>query len=298
MAGPPAQPPERGVDLEPLGVVLGRLRRLKGLSGHDLGQASDMSQSKVSRIERGLTLPTPAEVDRLLTALEVPASLAVELHKQAQRLRMEMIDARAGRKRILHFGVQQDIADLEKAATTIRIFQTGVLPGLLQTDEYARAVLSAFVLPLPAESPETGRLDVLRAVDQRMERQQVLNSTDKKVLLIFTEAVLSYRLCPPDVMLVQLRKIMDRAQLPNVTIAILEQDTQLRYPPVLGFEILDDKTVLIDAPTTGVYAHSDEDVRVFQTIFDWYLEQATTEIDEILNRYFQRYARIVGDSAE
>jgi hypothetical protein len=67
---------------------------------------------------------------------------------------------------------------------------------------------------------------------------------------------------------------------------------------VVGFEIVDERAVVVDLPTTGIYAHGDEDIRVFQTIFDWYLEQATTDIDEILDRYFRRYARIVADSAE
>jgi transcriptional regulator with XRE-family HTH domain len=298
MTGPPSQPPDRGADPEPIGVILARLRRLRNLSGHDLGQATGMSQSKVSRIERGLTLPSPEEVDRLVTALGGPTALAVDLRQRVQRLRAEMIDLRAGGRR-LHLGIfQQEVADLEKSATTIRIFQPGLLPGLIQTDEYARAMLNAFVRPLPAGTPGAARHDVLGAVDQRMHRQQALNDPAKKVVLVFTEAALGYRVCPADVMLTQLRKIRDRAQLPNVTIAILQQEAELRYPPLLGFQILDDKAVVVDLPTTSSYARSDEDIRVFQTIFDWYLEDATTDIDEILDRYFRRYARMVGDDAE
>jgi transcriptional regulator with XRE-family HTH domain len=296
MTGPPFQSSDRS-KTEPVGVVLARLRQLKNLSGQALGRATGMSQSKVSRIERGLTLPSLEEIDRLVAALDGPAGLAVELRQETQRLRVEMIDARAGGRK-LHLGIfQQEVADLEKAATLIRIFQSGILPGLLQTDEYARAILNSFITPLPPASGER-RHDVLAAVDQRLQRQQALNDPSKRILVVFTEAVLGYRLCPPDVMLTQLRKIQDRAQLENVTVGILRQDVQLPYPPLLGFEILDNRAVVVDLPTTGVYARSEEDIRVFQTIFDWYLQGATTDIDEILDRYFQYYARIVGEAAE
>lgn len=279
-----------------LGSMLARLRRLKRLSGQELGRLTGMSQSKVSRIERDQTVPTPEEIGRLVEVLDAPGYLADDILREANRLREEIIDARAGGRRIDLGIFQQEIADLERTASTIRIFQPSLLPGLLQTDEYARAILRSFVEALPPSVPGTTHEDVLRAVDQRMQRQEVLLDRKKEIVLVFTEAVLQYNLCPPDVMMTQLRKIGDRAALENVTIGIVPSAVRLRYPALVGFEITDQNSVLVDLPTTATYARGEADIGVFLTIFSWYLEQAETDIDGMLDRYLRQYAQLVETS--
>jgi hypothetical protein len=237
-------------------------------------------------------MPTQHEIDRLVEALGGTQEIAEDWGRRAERLRDQFIDARSEGQRLHRIGpLQVEIGRLEQAAETIRIFQAGIVPGLLQTDEYARAILTSYVEALPAVQSLDQRHEILAAVARRMQRQEVLQDPTKRVEIVFTESVLQFRLCPPDVMLVQLRKIRELARLDNVTVGIIPMGRELKYPPMLGFQIIDGETVWLDMPTTVVYAHSDDDVRAFMTIFSAYLEQAETNIDAILDQYARHHLK-------
>jgi hypothetical protein len=250
-----------------------------------------MSQSKISRIEHGLAVPTRDEIHRLVDALGGTKELAADWSERAEKLRDQLVDARSAGRQPHHIvgPLQTEIGQLEDAADAIRIFQAGIIPGLLQAEDYARAILTACVEVLPITDSVDWRQEIFFAVTRRMQRQGVLQDTAKKIEIVITESALQFRLCPAEVMLVQLRKIRELAKLENLRFGIIPMGVQLRYPPTVGFEIIDGKTVWLDMPMTVVYAQSEDDIHAFMTIFDAYLEQAETDIDGILDRYVAQY---------
>jgi transcriptional regulator with XRE-family HTH domain len=104
---------------------------------------------------------------------------------------------------------------LEGAATLIRAYEPHYIPGLLQTEDYARAVLRA---GLPTA---TGQ-DIDRLVAVRMERQSLLTRPDPPLLwVVLDETVLRRPVGPPQVVNAQLDRLMEAVALPNVTLQIM-----------------------------------------------------------------------------
>lgn len=130
-----------------------------------------MSAGKLSKIENGRVIPSVQDVDLILTALEVSEEAKVEFLSAARVAATEEAAWRELR-RMGHWKHQQAIQAIEHRTATLRLFQGQLIPGLLQTAEYAAAVFS-----LPPALPEETRAKTVAA---RLERQSVL-SVRKKV---------------------------------------------------------------------------------------------------------------------
>jgi transcriptional regulator with XRE-family HTH domain len=192
---------------EQLGGKLRDLRTRAGLSGYALAERTGLTQSKISRVERGLSL---LSVDELRTWASATNASDAELVEIARLI--EQVSATSWR--ILHrLGVsekQHEIHELEQQATRIQTFQPVVVPGLLQTADYARRVMS---MGYSGEADAT-------AVASRVERQSILYATNKRFDFLITEGALRWQ--PSDFdMSPQLDRIMSIATLPNVSISVV-----------------------------------------------------------------------------
>jgi transcriptional regulator with XRE-family HTH domain len=192
---------------EQLGSKLRHLRLRAGLSGDALAEQAGLSQSKVSRVERGLSLPS---VDELRAWTGTTQATTDELTEIAGLV--EQVAATSWR--ILHrLGLsekQREIAELEQQAASIHTFQPVVVPGLLQVAEYARRTMSMGY---------SGEADA-KAVVARIERQSILYDTSKQFDFLITEGAL--RWCPQDFdMRPQLDRLMSVSSLPNVNVSIV-----------------------------------------------------------------------------
>lgn len=153
-----------------LGEELRSLRHTSGLTSRDAARLLGWHQSKVSRIETGASGVTPADVSRLLDVYAVRDTQLRSL--------LEVLAGSAGgggsgwwhAYRGLIPPQYRDFISLESQASTVRTLETSVVPGLLQTAGYARAVTRASLDGLP-----DGRLDSL--VEVRLTRQRVLRES-------------------------------------------------------------------------------------------------------------------------
>lgn len=140
-----------------------------------------------------------------------------------------------------------------------------------------------------ADMSEASPAVVAEAVSERLKRQVVLSDPDKHFRLIMTEAALSNRIGPPDSMPVQIRRLREVAQQENVFLGIIPADTEWTLPPYHGFELLDDRRVMVDLVNTGLTSHGESDLQLYRQVFDELEAHAVTDIDEILDRYIDRY---------
>jgi transcriptional regulator with XRE-family HTH domain len=271
-----------------LGAALARLRHQRGLTGLELGRRAGMSQAKISKIETGTVTPSPRDVERLARALEASDRVVTELTDQANGLRDQFTDWRLTERNLA--SNQQALAQDEARATQIWVFQVGVVPGLLQTTEYARAILGDYATVLSGHDPGQDSLPASSAVTVRIQRQEVLDDSAKHFDFVLAESVLSTVVGSAAEMLAQLQRIRVVAGQDNVRLAVLPWDAVLSFPPLHGFHVFDDRAVLIDLMSTAVYSRGTEDVRVYRAVFDHYRERAVSEIDPILDRYMYRYA--------
>lgn len=178
------------------------------------------SASKLSRMEHREHGVRPREVEQLLDVYGVTDD-ALREPVLALAVRARERDWRAG------FGFAAELPEhlrtlvsLEAGVTAIRQFETMLVPGLLQTTDYTRAVIEA-------TNPGTvGSIDVERRVSHRMTRQHILRRPDPPSFhVILDEGILRRTVGSRAVMRDQLRKLVDVTAEPHMTVQILPFDT-------------------------------------------------------------------------
>jgi transcriptional regulator with XRE-family HTH domain len=194
-----------------LGARLHALRLERGLTVEQVAEHLLCSPAKVARMETGQRSATPRDIRDLCSIYGVADQSQV-------RLLMDL--AREGKQQAWWQSHELDYfatyVGLEQAATTLSCYQSTIIPGLLQTAEYAQAMYAA---SMPAEfTPE--RVDELIGV--RLRRQQVLDREPPLQLrAVFDEAVLRRVVGGSAVMWAQLRHLKEAANIPNGTLQVI-----------------------------------------------------------------------------
>jgi transcriptional regulator with XRE-family HTH domain len=244
------------------------------------------SSSKVSRMETGHRGATPRDVRDLCRIYDVTDP------SQVQRL-MDL--AKEGKQQAWWQSHELDYfatyVGLEQAATTLIYYQSTIVPGLLQTVEYAQAMYKA---SLPAEfTPE--RADELIKV--RLRRQQVLTREPPLQLwAVCDEAVLHRVVGGPPVMASQLRHLIRAANIPNVTFQVIPYEAGAHPAMDNTFTILEfsgvaPTVVYVEGLMGWLYIERENEVtrykRVFEHLQNFALSpQETIElVSEIGSRY-------------
>ncbi|MFG2888926.1 helix-turn-helix domain-containing protein [Streptomyces sp. NPDC048248] len=195
-----------------LGTQLRRLRESAGITREAAGDAIRGSHAKISRLELGRVGCKERDVADLLTLYNVTDESDREVFLTLAR-RTSTPGWWHQYGDVLPTWFETHIG-LEEAASVIRTYEVQFVPGLLQTEDYARAVTK---LGHPRASAE----EIERRVALRVQRQALLTIPDApRVWAVIDEASLRRPLGGPEVMEGQLRHLMAMAELPNVTLQI------------------------------------------------------------------------------
>ena len=214
-----AAPGSPTVSRRRLAAELREIRERKGRSGDAVAAALRWSPSKISRYERARTGLQPREVEKLLDYYEVTGprrALLLELAEEAAQKGWweEFADS-------ISPDYQQFIG-LEHEATSISAWHLNVISGLLQTEAYARHIISSYNRFEP-RTPSA----IERQVRIRMRRQQLLDREPAvRLSLVLDESVLKRRIRDESVMYEQLHRLAREAERPNLTLQILPLDSQ------------------------------------------------------------------------
>jgi transcriptional regulator with XRE-family HTH domain len=197
-----------------LGKRLQELRETAGLKREEAARVLHVAPATVRRMETAEVALKIPYVQMLLSAYGVPDSEAAEFVALAEEAN------RPGWWQRFH-DVLPDwfslYVSLEGAAKMLRSYEPHFVPGLLQTEDYARAIM------LGGAIGQTEPDDVERHVALRMERQSLLTRPDApKLWVIMDETVLRRPVGGPGVMKAQIEKLLEGARLPNVTLQIAE----------------------------------------------------------------------------
>lgn len=273
------QPRESRAQRVRLGVELRQARTLAGLSGAQLGERIGLSQRTVSRIERGETPISLPQVTAWAKAAKVPADQRLVLTALAEEAAREASEFR----NMLTGGleaVQRAVMEAEAHARTMRNFQLAIVPGLLQTAEYARHILSVadpFRQPSPA--------DLGGAVTVRLERQRILSETGRRLEFVMTEAALRWRPGPAEVIRAQMLQVAEFAALEAVDIRVIPAGTEIHVIPRCPFILYEDRDdgedpcAFVELPHGPVWVNRPENVRIYQAELDR-LRQGALQGDE------------------
>lgn len=218
------------------------------------------AQSKVSRLEHGRQTATADDVTAWVHALGGPPATADNLIVDLQAVRFEY----ASWQRQLRAGIakrQRENVPLERSALLLRSFAPQMIPGLLQTPDYARHVFGRLV------SLHGTPNDIEAGVRERLRRQEVLYDGTKQFRFLLTEAALRYRICPPSVLRGQLDRLLGLAGLENVELAILPFTAMLPVVPSHGFFMFDDKLVLVELTGAELAFRDAAEVALYADVF-------------------------------
>jgi transcriptional regulator with XRE-family HTH domain len=242
-----------------------RLRRLRvdaDLSGKALAERLGWPASKVSRLEHGRQTATTADIDAWTAALAVPTDVRESLVEDLRGLRVEYAtwrrEMRAGmadRQRVAHV--------LDDGAGALRALQTAVLPGLLQTPDYARAVFEGLATLYD-------RTDVAAAVRERVRRQQLLYEAGRQFSFIITEGALRARIGSAAVQRAALDRLCALADLDTVEVAVLPWTAELTKAASHSFDLFDDRLVLVETFTAELALREPDDIALYARLFDLY----------------------------
>ncbi|MCB5181434.1 helix-turn-helix domain-containing protein [Streptomyces antimicrobicus] len=256
-----------------LGEELRALRDRSGLTSGEAARIVGWHQSKISRIETGRSGVKPEDVRLLLDAYGGVGDQQRALLEALSASAAGPVDlGRGGREwwhdyRGLLPQEYRDFISLEAGARSARTVELSVVPGLLQTAAYARAVTRAALGGLPEP-----KVDAL--VDVRLARQAVLRSDPPLELsAVLDEAVLRRQIGGPGVMAEQLRHLVEVARLPQVRLQVLPFSVGghlgLTGPFVIfSFpNIADLDVVVLDHLTSSLYLERKEDLEAYSAAF-------------------------------
>lgn len=266
-------------------------RRRAGLSGHQLADLVGMTQSKISRIETGAVLPDPAAVRRIADALNLPPEVVEQLVDDADGEHNRMQDLRTDASAVV---TQRQIAELEQKSKFVRLFNPTTIPGLLQTGHYATAVIISTQTLGAAPGKVPPESELMDAAAARIRRREVLQERATRVAIVMSEAALANRVADDHAMLQQIEFIQELAATDRFRIRILPFTQRLPGPLSTGFEVADERWVVIDLFNTAVTSPGAEDVRRYIRVFDELWEAATAEVEPILAEYARRYKSSTG----
>ena len=202
-----------------LATELREIRESKGESGDAVAKALHWSPSKISRYERAKTGLPPREVERLLDYYGITGPRRDVLLALARDASQKGWWEDYGDS--LSADYQQFIG-LEDEASAIAVWQFDVVPGLLQTEAYARSIISTYS---QIEPVTPGMID--RLVRVRMRRQDIVNrESGLELSVVIDESVLQRRVGDGHVMHEQLQRLVRDADRPNVTVQVLPLDGQ------------------------------------------------------------------------
>ncbi|MFC4585480.1 helix-turn-helix domain-containing protein [Sphaerisporangium corydalis] len=244
-----------------LGAQLKHLREAAQLSGKDLAARLSWQASKVSRIENARQSATEDDVVVWAQAVEADPDIVDDLIAQAVSL-MERQDSWRQRHRSGLAALQEDVRDLESRTRLFRVFEPGVVIGLLQTAEYARNIFSKVRRLYGAAD------DIDAAIRVRMRRQEILYDSARRFRFLMPEAVLRYRLAPDDVMRGQLDRLLAVTTLPNVEFGVIPFSAQLPSALLNGFWIYNEAMVGVSTRTKDLVLREPEDVAFYESAFE------------------------------
>jgi transcriptional regulator with XRE-family HTH domain len=245
-----------------LGAELRRYRDAAGVTIDVVAERLGCSPSKVSRIETGHTSATPRDVKDMLDIYGVDGGETEELVQIAREARQK------GWWHPFSTVLTGAYVGLEAAARSIRAYEQQVVPGLLQTDKYAMAMIRA------ARLGDTDQ-EIEQRVRVRMARQALLIQDDPIDLqVVLDEAVVSRPVGGDEVMRDQLHRLVEAARLPNVTLQILPFAAGAHAGMDGTFAILDfpdaedPNVVFAENATGGLFLEKSDELRKYNSIFD------------------------------
>jgi transcriptional regulator with XRE-family HTH domain len=244
---------------EDFGARLREIRKESGLSGRELAALTGWHFTKVSKLENGRQNPSDddvrtwcrdcrseEEIPDLLASLRNIESMYVEWRRQT----------RAGLKR-----PQKAKLPVYERTKLFRVYEPGLIPGLLQTAGYASVIMKHFIAF--HNIPD----DLDQAVAARIERQRVLYSGDRRFHIVLEQQALRTRVGDSDTMAGQLDRLITLMSLQRISLGIIPSAAERHTWPSPGFWIFDEGLVQVETVTAELTVTQYREIAVYAKRF-------------------------------
>lgn len=247
---------------------LRRLRRRAHLTGKDVANQLGWSEAKLSRIENGLARVKSSDLAEFLDLYQVSGPARTELEALAEESRQtDELEELEGDVRAWH----AEFMKAERAAETMWDWEPQVVPGLLQIEDYTRAILRLW--PDKLAVPEA---EIERRVETRLLRQRNLTRNPPlQAVFVIDESVLLRKFATPSVMRDQLTHLIEVSEHPHIELRILALGgyqvigtgsfVYFKFPRVHGVPLPD--TVSFEHLQGTTFSDSEQDVHTYQVVF-------------------------------
>jgi transcriptional regulator with XRE-family HTH domain len=251
-------PPEPTRVRRQLAAELARLRSLAGLTLRQLGGVADIPHARVWRIEQAAAIPDAGQAERWLSATTASDTIREQVMALVYAAHSETVPWSSSLTGVDH--LQGVSAGREESARTLCTFEHAHLPGLLQTHDYAAALLAMFDLDQ----------NVPAAAAARQRRQELLYRPERSFRFVITERLLTWVPSPTVSSTAQQHRLREIGELNAVSIRVLP-DQHRR--PMSGFVLhqqVEDGAdfVAIELEHGEVILQDPDDVEVYRQLFD------------------------------
>jgi transcriptional regulator with XRE-family HTH domain len=248
-----------------LAAVLRDLRKERGMTREAVAERMGCSAPTITRIEAAFVGARVADVTMLLEIYEVPAHTREVLLQLARDARKRGWWDKQSDTIPEYF---QSYIGLEEDASSIGGYETEYIPGLFQTEEYARAIMSAEPTLLPEE-------ELTRSLAIRMKRQELLASTEPpEIWMVLNEAVIRRVVGDEGLMRRQLHHLYELSSRNSINIQVLPFSSGAHPAMNGGFSILkfpklsDPDVVYVEYWRGSIYLEASQDVDAYNRLFD------------------------------
>ncbi len=266
---------ESGAQKRQLAAELRRIRLAAGLSRDEIAQEVGLPEPDLSRLETGQVTASVGEVARWSYAVGA-----------SDRVKQQLLSLAAAASEVIALPhwlqtdivmLQEELSRLEASSPSQTTCLVGLVPGLLQTREYAQMIMEFNVLP---------KADLDAAVDARIRRQALIHDPVRKFEFILSESGLKWS-CPGTSRIVlsnQVRHIAELAELPNVSVGVVRANVQTKVPFMQSYYIYEKAAfegsadgidiVLLETPPAAIVITDPLAVRSYRRDLSWLREAA------------------------
>lgn len=250
-----------------LGQQLRDLRKDAGLTGRGLATLAGWHSSKVSKIEYGKQTPSEEDIrtwcQHTSAANQVPDLISAVRNIESMYVEWRRMLGSGTRRR------QHASRRLESNTKLMRWYEPALVPGILQTAEYAHEVMRRVIEFY--DVPD----DLDAGVAERMERQRILYRGEHRFHFILAQQALATMVGGVDVMVGQLDRLLAVMSLPRVSLGIVPSHAEYRTP-VNQFILFDDHLIHVETISAELSINQPREVALYRKAFQHLTQQAVS----------------------
>lgn len=244
-------------------AVADRLREIRkdaGLTGNALAERAGWYKSKVSRLENAVTPPSDDDIRQWCVACDAEGQ-AADLVAAARSADNKYVEWRRVQRTGLR-RLQESYVPLYERTRVFRTYCCNVVPGVLQTHEYATALMRS--ISQFHETPD----DVAEAAEARLARSaSVVRKGDHRFALVLEESVLRHRVGDAETMAGQLGYLLSAMAFPSVSLGVIPSSVERRMWMIETFTVYDDEQAEVELLTARVNVTAPTEVRQYLKAF-------------------------------